>query len=108
MLRWVQIEKFVKEMDEELEHEASAIDKKLTYGNFIKNWGETFYVFGGTREGTEFEKTIVVHGYFLETIPNFKKSLQNVVKIQENLVKKEKFMKILENLKLYQVFWNVL
>ena len=49
--------------DGELEDETSAIDRKLTYGNYIKNWGKN-YLFGGTREVTEFEKTIVVHGYF--------------------------------------------
>ena len=87
MLCWVQIEKFEKELDGELEHETSVIDKKLSYGSYMKNWRKESIrdrVFGASfwrhKLGTEFEKTIVFYGYFFETILNFKKTLKNVVK----------------------------
>ena len=89
MLLWVQIEKFKKEMEMaemvELAHERwfsvqvqLVLLNKLSIGNYFKNWCAKFGV--GINDPhmlyTVFpvsSKTIVFHGYFLETILNFKK-----------------------------------
>ena len=87
LLSWVLIEKLKKEMDTELDddevymnmierlYETFVIDEKLSFGNEIKYWCTKF---GADPRGlgTEFEKTIVFHGYSIRNYSKFQKSIK--------------------------------